>query len=554
MPGLQCSGRTCIWACNRWSFIIIHCPAIYTTSCKMQIQSQMEGHRLQIGCVHSTLQILATCIVRTTRVIWWASKNASDHAHLMNHCGFSPELWEGAVRKLINIDSILLPSLPRSEIVMYNNDVVVSTPHGLITINYNNLAEHPNVQMAMIQVKGESEKPNGSRTFQYAMHVKYTADKAVEGICPRIAPEMCRCMTIEMKVNGCKAYIMIDTGSTSNFVSPAFAKVTGMKIFPLEQQLTLQLGCIGGQSKITHGGKTHIKLGSRTSEIYFDVANINQYNCILGIPFLQEHQAVLNFTNQKVQIGDNTITLLEEVIPDVHLQNPVWLPQNPKWLASPVRSKWPCKGSKGEGGLEKPPKMMSESSKQHLAAITIKEKLTEKDISQLRNWWFWEYKHQLGGMVNRLPPLWEVNHRILLIEESKHYAYHLPHCADVLKQQLSDKIWLYMDANWWIMKSVPQATLMLCIPKKSRKLQTERQHGQRCDPIPGSRSDLNGCHKSEIPLENRPLKCVWAGPDWTRRHLEDGLCYDLWDLYQSGHATGGLQCPCNVSTSNDSDL
>ena len=67
------------------------------------------------------------------------------------------------------------------------------------------------------------------------MHTKYTADKAVEGTHPWIAPKMHRYMTIKTKVNGCKAYIMIDTGSTSNFVSPAFAKVTGMKIFPLEQ-------------------------------------------------------------------------------------------------------------------------------------------------------------------------------------------------------------------------------------------------------------------------------------------------------------------------------
>ena len=122
--------------------------------------------------------------------------------------------------------------------------------------------------------------------------------------------------------------------------------------------------------------------------------------------------------------------------------------------------------------MEKPPKMTSESSKQHLTAIKTKEKLMEKDIPQLRNWWFQEYKHQLGGMVNRLPPLQEVNHKIPLIEESKHYAYHLPCCTNALKQQLSDKIWLYMDANWWVMKSVPQAALMLCIPKKSGKLWT----------------------------------------------------------------------------------
>ena len=158
---------------------------------------------------------------------------------------------------------------------MYDNDVVVSTPHRWITVDYDNPAEYLNVQMAMIQVKGESEKSNGSQTFWYAMHMKNTADKAVEGTCPQIAPKMHRCMTIETKVNRCKAYIMIDTRSTGNFMSPAFAKVTGMKVFPLEQQLTLQLGCIGSQSKITHGGKTHIKFGSGTSKIYFDVANIN---------------------------------------------------------------------------------------------------------------------------------------------------------------------------------------------------------------------------------------------------------------------------------------
>ena len=213
---------------------------------------------------------------------------------------------------------------------MYDDIVVVYTPHGLITVNYNNPAEYLNVQMAAIQVKGESEKSNGPQTFQYAMHTKNTANKTVEGTCPWIAPEMHRCATIETKVNRCKVYIMIDTGSTGNFMSPAFAKVTRMKVFPLEQQLMLQLGCIGSQSKIAHGGKTHIELGNGTSAIYFDVANINQYDCILRIPFLQKQQAVLNFTNQKVQIGDNTIALLEEVIPDVCLQNPVQLPQNPK--------------------------------------------------------------------------------------------------------------------------------------------------------------------------------------------------------------------------------
>ena len=93
-----------------------------------------------------------------------------------------------------------------------------------MTINYDNPAEHPNVQMATIQVKGEIKKPNGSQTFQYAMHMKNTANKAVEGTHPQIAPEMCRCATIKIKVNRCKPYIMIDTGSTGNFVKLCICK------------------------------------------------------------------------------------------------------------------------------------------------------------------------------------------------------------------------------------------------------------------------------------------------------------------------------------------
>ena len=116
---------------------------------------------------------------------------------------------------------------------------------------------------------------------------------------------------------------------------------------------------------------------------------------------------------------------------------------------------------------------MSKSSDQQHAAIKTKEKtLTELEIPCLRNQWFQKYKNQLGGMVQKLPLLREVNHNIQLIDNDKHYPYHLPHCTDALKQQLLDKIQLYTDAGWWVMKSIPQATPMLCIPKESGKLWT----------------------------------------------------------------------------------
>jgi hypothetical protein len=215
----------------------------------------------------------------------------------------------------MGIDNTLLTSLPKDDIVVYHDDVVVTTPHGKMTINHRNPDNQPDIQLAAIKTKGEKENPDGTRTFRYAMHSKDAMKTLIEGSRPRLLPEMRRCATIQTQINGCKAYIMLDTGSTGNFISPAFAKVTGMKVFPLDQQITLQLGCIGSRSKVTHGGNCHIDIGSKTSEMYFDVANIDRYDCILGIPFLRERKAILDFADQKIQIGDVTIALLEEITP-----------------------------------------------------------------------------------------------------------------------------------------------------------------------------------------------------------------------------------------------
>jgi hypothetical protein len=105
-----------------------------------------------------------------------------------------------------------------------------------------------------------------------------------------------------------------------------------------------------------------------------------------------------------------------------------------------------------------------------IAAIT--KQFATEDIPRLKEQWYSRYKHRLGGVVPKLPPLREVNHRIPIIDERKLYAYHLPRCPDALKQQLTDKIRQYTDAGWWILKSVPQAAPMLCIPKKTGKLRT----------------------------------------------------------------------------------
>ena len=105
---------------------------------------------------------------------------------------------------------------------------------------------------------------------------------------------------------------MLDTGSTSNFVSPAFATVHRIHAFPLEQQLTLQLGCIGSRSRITHGAHAQMRIGAFDAQLYFDVANIDCYDCILGIPFLRQNAVIVDFGQQVLHIRRGNVPMIQD--------------------------------------------------------------------------------------------------------------------------------------------------------------------------------------------------------------------------------------------------
>jgi len=78
----------------------------------------------------------------------------------------------------------------------------------------------------------------------------------------------------------------------------------------------------------------------------------------------------------------------------------------------------------------------------------------------------------MNGALERLLPLWEVNHQIPLIDGHKRYKYHTSRCPDSLKNKLSEKIKHYTHAEWWEPTQAEQAAPMLCIRKKNNTLQT----------------------------------------------------------------------------------
>jgi hypothetical protein len=110
------------------------------------------------------------------------------------------------------------------------------------------------------------------------------------------------CLAGYVTINGVKAYTLFDSGSTTDAVSPDFARVSNVPILRLEKPATLQLGCSGSRSKINFATITVVKFGSTTAKNYLDIANLDKYDCILGTPFLRKHGISLDFEFQEIVI------------------------------------------------------------------------------------------------------------------------------------------------------------------------------------------------------------------------------------------------------------
>ena len=66
----------------------------------------------------------------------------------------------------------------------------------------------------------------------------------------------------------------------------------------------LQLACVSSKLTISYGATSTIAFRNQHIEEYFDVANIDYYNVILGTPFLRQLGITLDFTSPgSIQIG-----------------------------------------------------------------------------------------------------------------------------------------------------------------------------------------------------------------------------------------------------------
>jgi hypothetical protein len=123
---------------------------------------------------------------------------------------------------------------------------------------------------------------------------------------PAYPPEMRECLAGYVNINGMKAWTLFDLGSDCDAISPAFAQVAKIDTFELTKPVSLELGCKGSKSKITHGATVATSVGSHTADWYFDIANIAHYDAIVGMPFCSRVGLVINVKSRKVMLADGS--------------------------------------------------------------------------------------------------------------------------------------------------------------------------------------------------------------------------------------------------------
>ncbi|KAF8589372.1 hypothetical protein K439DRAFT_1274363, partial [Ramaria rubella] len=111
-----------------------------------------------------------------------------------------------------------------------------------------------------------------------------------------------------LHIGGVRAHCLLDSGCEGVMLSPDFIHAVGIKMFELERPMGLQLACIGSKSTINYGAHTNIHFGEHNIEEYFNIANIDYYNTLLGTPFLHKLGISLDFR------GEGCIHMGKEVI------------------------------------------------------------------------------------------------------------------------------------------------------------------------------------------------------------------------------------------------
>ena len=223
-------------------------------------------------------------------------------------------------------------------------------------------------------------------------------------------------IVVKVMVNGSPARALLDSGSLGDFISSTMVDQLSVKREQLEDPLSLQLAVQGSRSKINAQATVRVKYQGIDETRTLDIINLNNYDLILGTPFMYQHQVCIGFNPARVVVGSDS--------------------------ALPTKS-----------GVDT--KLMA-------AGISIEEQRLEDVRNKLR-----QYAEPLCKEMQEtsLPPLRDINHTIPLIDEKMTYTWRPSRCPEAFREQWAEKREAYLKTGRWEITSAGNTVPMLLIPK-----------------------------------------------------------------------------------------
>jgi hypothetical protein len=221
-------------------------------------------------------------------------------------------------------------------------------------------------------------------------------------------------IVVTVHINGQPARALIDSGSLLDFMSVTLADQLKIPHTELAKPIVMQLAIQGSQSKVDHRAMAQLKYQSIDLKRYFDIINLQNYDLVLGTPFLFQHKVMIGLNPPRVVIGSvdqkpmkgEQVTTLESHMSEVYEENLDGVHAQLNELARPLCTK------------------VSETS---------------------------------------LPPLHAINHTIPLIDKGKIYPWQPSRCPEPMRPQWAEKQRSYLASGRWQVTSAGNTVPMLFI-------------------------------------------------------------------------------------------
>jgi hypothetical protein len=118
-------------------------------------------------------------------------------------------------------------------------------------------------------------------------------------------------LVVQATLQGESVRVLLDSGSQADLVSSTLVDQLKLPRIALTKPLQLQLAVTGSRGTLRYCAKGRLAYQSINEEREFDVANVDNYDIILGTPFLFQHSVKLSFNPNGVYIGSSRALPIE---------------------------------------------------------------------------------------------------------------------------------------------------------------------------------------------------------------------------------------------------